>query len=113
MLKRRRTSFWPGPPRNADTTIPRSTTSRLRLIQPQAMKCDSCGKEADFERGFIKERKSFRSSYRTLCPTCWSRRRFALEGWLQIMVLAEGILGYVLLWLDSQSVYGQILTAAF
>jgi tetratricopeptide (TPR) repeat protein len=77
------------------------------------MKCDSCGKEADFERGFIKERKSFRSSYRTLCPTCWSRRRFALEGWLQIMVLAEGILGYVLLWLDSQSVYGQILTAAF
>src|SRR5579871_4018252 len=77
------------------------------------MKCDSCGKETDFERGYIKERKSFRSSYRTLCPACSMRRRFALEGWMQIVVLVEGSIGYVLLWLNPESVCGLILTTAF
>jgi tetratricopeptide (TPR) repeat protein len=77
------------------------------------MKCDSCGKETDFEQGFIKERKSFRSSFRTLCPTCWTRRRFALEGWVQIAVLALGILGYLLLWLKPELDSGRELTTMF
>lgn len=77
------------------------------------MKCDICGTESDFDAGFIKERRSFRSSRRTLCPTCWSRRRHAFEGWYQVGVVIGGIIGFILLWSNPWSVAGRFLTALF
>jgi hypothetical protein len=77
------------------------------------MKCDICGTESDFDAGFIKERRSFRSSHRTLCLTCWTRRRHAFEGWYQVGVVIGGIIGYILLWSNPWSVAGRFLTALF
>ncbi len=77
------------------------------------MKCDRCGKESDFEAGFIKRRKSFSSSQKTLCPSCWKRHRHAVEGWYHIGVLCGGILGYVLLGMDPLSLPGRFLTTFF
>jgi tetratricopeptide (TPR) repeat protein len=69
--------------------------------------------ESDFEAGFIKERKSFRTARRTFCPTCWVRRRHAFEGWYQVAVLAGGIVGYILLWLNPWSAIGRFLATLF
>lgn len=69
--------------------------------------------ESDFEAAFIKERRSFRTATRTLCPTCWARRRHAFEGWYQVAVLAGGIVGYFLLWLSPWSGLGRFLTTLF
>jgi tetratricopeptide (TPR) repeat protein len=77
------------------------------------MKCDACGTESDFEAGFIKERKSFRTTRRTLCPTCWTRQRRAFEGWYQVAVLAGGVAGYILLWVHPWSEVGRFLTTLF
>jgi len=77
------------------------------------MKCDICGTESDFDAGFIKERRSFRSSQRTLCLACWSQRRHAFEGWYQIAVIIGGIIGYILLWSNPWSVAGRFLTVFF
>lgn len=75
------------------------------------MKCDVCGRESEF--GLIKERKSFRTSHRTVCPTCLVRRRRAFEGWNQVAIVAFGILGYTLLWFDPTSILGHQLTTFF
>jgi len=77
------------------------------------MKCDACGTESDFEASFIKERKSFQSTQRTLCPTCWTRRRNLFEGWYQVALLVGGMIGYILLWLNPWSHIGHFLTTLF
>jgi len=77
------------------------------------MKCDVCGLESHFEAAFIKERKSFQSTQRTLCPTCWKRRRHSIEGWYQVAVLVGGIFGYFILWLNPWSELGRLLTTFF
>ena len=77
------------------------------------MKCDACGTESDFDAGFIKERRSFRSSRRTLCHACWMRRRRAFEGWYQVAVMIGGIIGFILLWSNPWSVVGRFLNALF
>ena len=77
------------------------------------MKCDICGTESDFDAGFIKERRSFRSLYRTRCLTCWARRRHAFEGWYQVGVVIGGIIGFILLWSNPWSVAGRFLTVFF
>jgi len=77
------------------------------------MKCDICGTESDFDAGFIKERKTFRTSHRTLCPACWIHRRHKFEGWSQLAIVAGGIIGCILLWVDPQSFPGWFLTVFF
>lgn len=77
------------------------------------MKCEICGHESEFEAGFIKQRRSFRSSRRTLCPKCWVRRRNAFQGWYQIAVIVGGIVGYVLLWQNPWSTAGRYFTTLF
>src|SRR5664279_1533100 len=77
------------------------------------MKCDACGMESDFEAGFIKERKSFQTTQRTLCSACWMRRRQTFEGWYQLVVLIGGIIGYLLLWRNPWSAIGRLFTTLF
>ena len=77
------------------------------------MKCDVCGTESTFDAGFVKERRSFRTSIRTVCPRCHVRQRRRFEGGLQIAVLIEGVIGYVLLWRDPGSLLGRLLTGLF
>ncbi len=77
------------------------------------MKCDDCGVDSDFEAGFIKERKSFQKAHRTLCPTCWVRRRRNFEGWYQVAILIGGVAGYIMLWFNPESVLGRFLTILF
>lgn len=73
------------------------------------MKCDVCGLESSFDAGFIKERKSFRKTERTVCPVCWARRLHAFEGWNQLSFLALGIIGCIELWQDPDSLFGPLL----
>ena len=77
------------------------------------MKCDSCGAESNFESGFVKERKSFRFTRRTLCRVCWTKRRHSFEGWYQVAVILGGVAGYILLRLNPWSVAGHLLTTLF
>lgn len=48
-----------------------------------------------------------------LCPPCWARRRLIAPARYEILLLAAGCLGYVLLWLDPVSVPGWFLTRWF
>jgi tetratricopeptide (TPR) repeat protein len=77
------------------------------------MKCDVCKTESDFDAGFIKERRSFRTSQKIFCPACWVRRHQKTEGSYQIAVVVGGIVGYTLLWLNPRSFAGHFLTAIF
>ncbi|HEU6449489.1 MAG TPA: site-2 protease family protein [Verrucomicrobiae bacterium] len=77
------------------------------------MKCDRCGNESDFEAAFIKERKSFHTSKRTLCIKCWSRQKRRFEGTYQVAVLIGGGVGGLLLWLNPYSGLGEFLVFLF
>ena len=77
------------------------------------MKCDFCGTESEFEAAFIKQRRSFRRSHRTLCPPCWVRRRDRRQIRFLVITVGMGVLGYTLLWLRPDSLLGALLRNLF
>jgi Tfp pilus assembly protein PilF len=60
------------------------------------MKCALCGTESELDAAFVKERRSFPSRPRTLCPNCWVKRtnvrRFRTLAAFPVL----GICGFVL-----------------
>jgi hypothetical protein len=77
------------------------------------MKCDACGNESDFDAAFIKERKSWHLSPRTVCPSCWVRRNNAQGSRFLWLLLAAGICGYVLNWVAPGNFIGHFLLNLF
>jgi len=59
------------------------------------MKCEVCGAESDFAAAFVRERKTFRRSRRTVCPACWVRRDNTQQLWVLLTLPAAGAFGYI------------------
>src|ERR1051325_4897201 len=77
------------------------------------MKCDVCGAESDFDAAFVKERKAFRSSIRTVCPACWIRRGDTRQLWVLLTLPAAGALGFISDLIAPGGVVGSMLLGLF
>jgi len=77
------------------------------------MKCDVCGAESDFDAAFVKERKAFRPSRRTVCPACWIRRGDTRQLWVLLTLPAAGALGFISDLIAPGGVVGSLLLGLF
>ena len=70
-----------------------------------AAKCDMCGIEGSIESAFFKEHRSFRTSTRSLCPNCWTKRHASV--WKQSLsfVLILGLAGVLFVVLPTRPDY--------
>jgi tetratricopeptide (TPR) repeat protein len=61
-------------------------------------KCDQCGVQTEIPESFFKERKTFKTSIRTLCPTCHAKSHLSYLKWVFISYFAIGGLGLIYRW---------------
>jgi tetratricopeptide (TPR) repeat protein len=73
------------------------------------MKCDLCGTHSDFDAAFIKQRKSFSSRIRNICPACWIKRANRSASRVLLAIPVMFVCGYVADRLEPGGVLGQIL----
>ena len=70
-----------------------------------AVKCDMCGIEASIEAAFFKEHRSFRTSTRSICPNCWTKKHASV--WMRSLCFTVifGIVGVLFVVLPSRPDY--------
>jgi predicted negative regulator of RcsB-dependent stress response len=81
--------------------------------EPTIATCDRCGATTDMTETFFEERRSFRTSIRTLCPTCWKKHKTSGYSWILINKLTLGLLGIILLLLLPNEGIGWVFLNIF
>jgi hypothetical protein len=61
-----------------------------------AIVCDKCGIKTEIPEAFFKQRKSFRSSFRTECPQCYAESQLSGLRRNLLWSLACGVIGLTL-----------------
>jgi tetratricopeptide (TPR) repeat protein len=78
-----------------------------------AIKCDKCGAASEVEQAFYRQRRSFSTKIRTLCPSCSMKQRhraFSRTLWEYLVI---GLAGMGLVLLDRRSGLGWFLINLF
>jgi len=78
-----------------------------------AIACDKCGIETEIPEAFIKQRKSFRRSFRNECPRCYAESQLAHQRRSLLWNLAYGALGLVLVLTVPDRISGWLLLNLF
>ncbi len=76
-------------------------------------KCDHCGAATEIPESFFRERKSFRKTIRTLCPTCWTKHTASIFSRFLIFQLAPGPIGLAIILLAPHESLGWMLFNLF
>ena len=76
-------------------------------------KCDRCGAVTEVVEGFSKERRSFRRSMRTLCPSCWQKDTASVYLRLLLCQLLPGPVGLLFVLLMPTEVVGWLFLNVF
>jgi membrane-associated protease RseP (regulator of RpoE activity) len=82
-------------------------------LEPKIAICDHCGAKTETVGVFFKERRSFRSSILTLCPTCWQKRKNSTYKWLLLNKFIPLIFGIIFVYLLPNEWIGWFLLNVF
>ncbi len=78
-----------------------------------AIACDKCGIKSEIPESFFKQRKSFRRSFRTVCPQCFAKSQLAGLKRSLFWSLACGVIGLALALAWPEQTSGWLLLNLF